>query len=139
MARERFVDLAEELAQRDRALVGRLEEAREAAVRLREVAADALDAFRRTAHAQRAQHLADIEVSPVEPDGKHIDCVQICIRRGLWEALVVARAGAKVTLVGPFRRGKAEQPCHDFELAGERVERGVEDLVEALIRQASER
>jgi hypothetical protein len=139
MARERFMELAEELAQRDRALAGRLAEAREGAVRLREVAADALDAFRRTAHARGAQHLADVDVSPVEPDEKHVDCVQICIRRGRWEALIVTRAGPKVTLVGPFRRGKPEQPCNDFELAGERVEQAVEDLVEALIRRASER
>jgi hypothetical protein len=133
------MELAEELAERDRALAGRLEEAREAAVRLRETAANAVDAFRRTAHARGAQHLADVDVSPVEPDDKHVDCVQICIRRGRWEARVIARADAKVTLVGPFARGKPEQPCRDFELAGERVEQGVEDLVEALLRQASER
>jgi hypothetical protein len=136
--RERFVRLAEELAARDRLLVSRLEEVREAAVRLREVAAEAVDAFRRTVHAEGAQHLADVEVSSVEPDEKHVDCVQVRIQRGRWEALVVAKAGGKVTLVGPFRRGKTEQPCRDFELSGKQVEEGVEGLVDALIRQASQ-
>jgi hypothetical protein len=137
--RERFVRLAEELAVRDRSLVARLGEVREAAVRLREVAADAVDAFRRAVHAEGAQHLADLEVGSVEPDEKHVDCVQVRIRRGRWEALVVAKAGGKVTLVGPFQRGKPETPCQDFELSGKPVEQGVEDLVDSLIRQASER
>ncbi len=136
--RERFVRLAQELAARDRPLATRLGEAREAAVQLREVAAEAVDAFRRTVHTEGAQHLGDIEVSPVEPDEKHVDCVQVRIRRGRWEALVVAKANGKVTLVGPFRGGKPEKPCEDFELSGKQVEEGVEGLVDALIRQASE-
>jgi hypothetical protein len=68
-----------------------------------------------------------------------VDCLQIRVRRGRWEALVVAKAKRKITLVGPFRSGGEEGPCHDLALDDPLIVGRVEDLVEALIREASER
>ncbi len=139
MPYERFSRLAEELAGRDRDLSAELEQARKAASRLRDVMAAAIEVFRSRVKERGAAHLANVEVGPVEPDDKHVDCVQIRLHRGRWEAVVVANASGKVTLVGPYRRGKPERPCADHLLAGEEVERAAEDLVERLIREASER
>lgn len=139
MIQERFSRLGEELARRDRGLAPKLEAARKAAERLHGIVVEAIETFRRTARERGAAHLAHLRVGPVEPDDKHVDCVQVRVQRGAWEALLVAKAMGKVTLVGPYRRGKPERPCVDFALSGEEVERGAVDLVEALIRQASER
>jgi hypothetical protein len=134
---ERFARLAQELASRDRGLPSRLGEIREPAHRLRGLAANAVRAFRQAAREQGAWHLVDLHVGPVEPDEKHVDCLQVRIQRGRWEALVVVKAKGKATLVGPFRRGGAEGPCSDFALDDPAVGRSVEDLVEGLIVKAS--
>jgi hypothetical protein len=139
MTHERFVRLAKELAERDRDLAAQIEEARKGAARLRDVIAEAVEAFRGEVRDRGSAHLANVTVGPVEPDGKHVDCVQVRVQRGRSEALVVAKAEGKVTLVGPYKRGKPEKPCVDYPLVGAEVERGAEDLVEKLIREASKR
>jgi hypothetical protein len=136
---ERFEKLAETLARRDEELGAGLEEAREAAERLRGLADAAVEGFRRAARARGAPHLAHLEVGGVEPDEKHVDCVQFGVRRGRWEALCVAKASGKVTLVGPFKRGKTEKPCLDVPLHGAQTESALDDLLLRLIEQASER
>ncbi len=78
-------------------------------------------------------------MSGVEPDEKHVDCLQFRIARGRWEALCVVKAKGSVTLVGPFKRGKTEKPCSDQPLRGAAVESALEELVTRLIRVASER
>ncbi|MEE8558248.1 MAG: hypothetical protein V3T14_10225 [Myxococcota bacterium] len=139
MGRDRFVRLAEEFAARDRDLVPRIATLWDACERLRSVAAAAVEAFAETARSRGTPHLADLVVDPVEPDEKHVDCLQVRVRRGRWEGLLLAKSKGKVTLVGPFRRGDPEKPCRDFALTGAEVEMGVEDLVEELIRRAMER
>lgn len=142
MAANRFRELAGELAARDAGLDAALGEVRTAASGLRARAAEAVETFRCAAIAHGAGHLAGIEVGPLEPDDKHVDCLQFRVARGRWQALCVAKAraeGPKVTLVGPFKRGKPEKPCRDFALRGPDVERGLDDLLERLIREASER
>ena len=136
---QRFEKLASELATRDRDLPLAITEARVAAVELRERAEAAVEAFRQTARKEGADHLADIRVGPVEPDEKHVDCVQFRVWRGRFEIICVAKAEGAVRLVGPFRRGKSEKPCLDQPPRGEAVERALEELLEKLIREASER
>lgn len=136
---ERFEKLAEALAERDADVSAGLGDARAAAEQLREVAQAAVEAFCRAARARGAAHLAHIDVSGVEPDEKHVDCVQFAVRRGRWEALCVAKASGKVTLVGPFKRGKTEKPCRDMPLRGDGTEHALAALLERLIEQASER
>ena len=139
MATDRFSELARELALRDRDLAARLERARARAAALREWAEHALQGFRDVARDAGAAHLAHVEVGPVEPDEKHVDCVQFRVWRGRWELVCVAKASEKVTLVGPFARGKAEKPCADFPLDGRAVEQGLADRLLQLLRIASER
>ena len=142
MQRERFEALAVELAERDRGLDQLLARVRDGALELRARAEAAMDAFRVKATAAGAEHLTQFELGPVEPDEKHVDCLQFRVSRGRWEIICVAKAAApepKVTLVGPFRRGKPERPCSDHPLTGKGVERALEDLLLVLIREASER
>jgi hypothetical protein len=139
MGTERLRKLAEELAARDAELAPRLAQAREAAERLNHVARVAVEDFRQTALERGAEHLTRIAVGPVEPDEKHVDCLQFRIARGRWEAICVVKAEGRVTLVGPFKRGKPEKPCADHALSGEAVEDGLEDLIAQLITSASER
>jgi hypothetical protein len=139
MATQRLIELAERLAERDRELSESLGRAWDCARDLQEKLATAAEAFRQTVRERGAEHLANVEVGPVEPDQKHVDCVQFRIARGRSEALCVVKAAGKVTLVGPYKRGKKEKPCVDFPLGGAEVESGLEDLLATLIEKASER
>jgi hypothetical protein len=139
MGTERFQKLAEALAARDSDLAPRLAQAREAAERLNHVAQVAVGAFRDAALERGAEHLTRVEVGPVEPDEKHVDCLQFRVARGRWESLCVVKAEGRVTLVGPFKRGKPEKPCSDQAPRGEAVEGALEDLIVRLITSASER
>lgn len=134
----RFRKLAEELAARDPGLAARLREVREAARTLRELAFQAVEAFRERAAELGAPYLGNVEVSGVEPDEKHVDCVQFRISRGRTELLCIAIAAGegKMRLVGPFKRGKSEGPCADAPLSGPEVERALEDRIERLLREA---
>ena len=136
---KRLQDLARKLAARDRDLGPGLEAARKGAERLRAHAARCVEAFRATARSEGAAHLAEIEVGAVEPDEKHVDCVQFKVWRGRLEIVCVAKAKGTVTLVGPYKRGKTEKPCTDFALDGQDVERNLEDLLVDLITVASQR
>jgi hypothetical protein len=136
---ERLVDLAERLAERDRELGEPLGRVWGAVRELRDQVAAAADVFRGTARERGAEHLANLEVGPAEPDEKHVDCVQFRIARGRFEALCVGKAKGSITLVGPYKRGKPEKPCVDFPLGGPEVERGLEELLLALLEAASGR
>jgi hypothetical protein len=135
----RFRKLADELASRDPGLTVRLRDARDAARDLRELAFEAIEAFRERSAEIGAPYLGHLEVSPVEPDEKHVDCVQFRVSRGRTELLciAIASAGGKVRLVGPFKRGKSEGPCADAPLRGPEVEHALEDRVERLLREAA--
>ena len=135
---ERFEELARELAAQHPGLAAELAEVHEAAEHLRDLAHAMLEAFKRVARAADAEYLTQLEVGPVEPDEKHVDCIQFRVARGRWEFMCVVKAKKTVTLVGPFCRGKPEKPCSDHPLRGEQVERALEDLLAHLIRAASE-
>ncbi len=139
MDTERIEQLARELAARDAGLTPALQDVREAAEQLRGRALALVEAFKQVARDSGAPHLAHLEVGPVEPDEKHVDCIQFRVTRGRWEVVCVGKTKGDVTLVGPFRRGKPEKPCADYPLRGEEVERALEDLLLRLIRAASER
>jgi hypothetical protein len=135
----RFRKLADELAGRDPALTLRLRDVRDAARELRELAFEAVEAFRERAAEIGAPYLGHLEVSPVEPDEKHVDCVQFRVTRGRLELLCIAIAQdpGKVRLVGPFKRGKEEGPCEDAPLRGPAVVKALEDRIEQLVREAA--
>ena len=135
----RFKRLADELAARDPGLALRLRDVRDAARGLRELAFVSVEAFRERAAEIGAPYLGNLEVSEVEPDEKHVDCVQFSVRRGRLEVLCIgiAREPAKVRLVGPFKRGKEEGPCADAPLRGAEVEKALADRIEQLMREAA--
>jgi hypothetical protein len=136
---QRFRTLAEELAAREPDLPAQLGRAREAAAALRESALRAVEAFRSRAAELGAPHLSNIEVSPVEPDEKHVDALQFKIARGRLELLcvAVARGAGKMRVVGPFQRGKQEGPCAEAGLTGPEIESLLEERLAALVRKAS--
>jgi hypothetical protein len=136
---DRFRELADELAARDPKLVQRLRDVREVARGLREGAYGAIEAFRERAAEIGAPYLCNLEVSEVEPDEKHVDCVQFKISRGRLELLciAIARDGGKLRLVGPFKRGKVEGPCAEAPLRAPEVEEMLADRIAALMREAA--
>jgi hypothetical protein len=139
MDAQRFRKLAEELAAREPDLPARLARARQAATALREAAARAVEAFRSRAAELGAPHLLNLEVSPLEPDEKHVDALQFRISRGRHELLCVAiaRGEGKMRVVGPFKRGKQEGPCAEAGLTGSEIESLLSERLEALVREAS--
>jgi hypothetical protein len=142
MADESFADLRElarELASRDSGIGDSLATAHAAAVRLRERALAAVEAFRDEAASRDATHLARVEVTGVEPDAKHVDAWQLHVRRGRWEIACIAKARGDITLVGPYKRGKPENPCREVPLDGPELERGFDALLLAMLREASSR
>ncbi|MBW2279952.1 MAG: hypothetical protein JRG76_03740 [Deltaproteobacteria bacterium] len=142
MAEESFAPLralARELADRDRDLPDSLAEARAAAERLRERAVRAVEAFCDEARERGAEHLGHIDVGAVEPDDKHVDAVQLRLRRGRWEIVCVAKACGQVTLVGPYKRYKAEKPCLDVAFDAPELEASFDGLLLELLREATAR
>ncbi len=135
----RFRKLADELASRDPGLTVRLRDVRDAARDLRELAFEAIEAFRERAAEIGAPYLGNLEVSAVDPDEKHVDCVQFRISRGRAELLciAIAQGPGRVRLVGPFNRGKEEGPCADAPLRGPEVVKALEDRIEQLVREAA--
>ena len=135
----RFEQLAASLADRDHDVSKSLEVVRPALGELRDRALDAVDAFVRVARERGGVHLTDIAVSPVEWDEKHVDCLQFKVMRGRWELTCVGKARGVVTLVGPYRRGKPEQPCAELPLPGPQADAALDDRLLALLREASAR
>ena len=115
-----------------------LADLRESAEALRELANASVQAFVRRAGELGAEHLTRMEVSPVVPDEKHVDCLQFTLSRGRWElvCVAIAKGEGKIRLVGPFKQGKSETPCLDLPLRGAEVESALADGIESLIRQA---
>ena len=138
MSQKRFEQLAAALARRDRELARELEPVRRALESVRETLGTSVRTFVETARAAGAEHLAHVEVGPVEPDEKHVDCLQVKVRRGRWEIVCVGKTRGVVTVVGPYRRGKPEQPCRDHAFGAEAID-GAQDVLLELLRGASER
>lgn len=95
-----------------------LDRARSCASSLHEEIADALERFHAGAAEAGAPHLA-VELSGIRPDDKHLRAVEFDLVRGRHRAIVVAKSRGELTLVGPFRAGKAEGPCLSFPFEAE--------------------
>ena len=88
----------------------RLRDVRDAARDLRELAFEAVEAFRERAAEIGAPYLGNLEVSPVEPDEKHVDCVQFRVARGRLELLVHRdRAAARARCAWSARSSAASR------------------------------
>lgn len=90
-----------------------LEDAQKRCEALRALVVDAVEAFHAAAAAAGAPHLR-VEVTPVRLDDKHVRAIAFEVRRGRHVGVVTVKSRGEVTLVGPFRSGKTEGPCHTF-------------------------
>jgi hypothetical protein len=111
--RKRLAAAGETLGAREASHRQALEEARACVESLHRVVADALGGFHEAAAAAGAPHLR-IELSEPRLDEKHVRAVEFEVRRGRHAGIVTVKSRGEVTLVGPFRSGKAEGPCRTF-------------------------
>jgi len=138
-ATEPFEQLARELAERDRECAAELPSIERALARLRAAAEQRIGAFVETAGGLGAKHLVHVEVGPVEPDEKHVDCLQFKVRRGRHEVVCVGKSRGVVTLVGPYRAGKPERPCQEHPLPSPEADRALHALLLQFLREATGR
>ncbi len=129
--------LARELAERELSHAEGLASARERAEELRAIVARAIDRFHVGLAEAGGSELA-VSVSPVRPDDKHLRSYQFDLGRGRYHAIVTVKSRGEVTLVGPFRVGKAEGPCRSFPLgSSEEFENALADFVVAFVEDAA--
>jgi len=115
--------------------------------------ADALEAAwtcARSLHGRVAAGLAHYHaaVQPAAPqlavtlgeprvDDKHLHAVEFELARGRHRAVVTVKSRGEVTLVGPFRLGKAEGPCRSFPIGADaEIESAMGDFLCAFIEAA---
>jgi hypothetical protein len=133
----RLEALGKRLGEREATHREGLEQARACAEKLRARIHEAFERFHAAAARAGAPHLK-IELSEIRLDDKHLRAVEFDLLRGRHKAIVTAKARGEVTLVGPFRVGKAEGPCLSFPIDAER-ELGVALLafLERFVEEAS--
>jgi hypothetical protein len=135
--REHMGALGRELADAEREHAPGLARARAAAQTLRGIVAEALSAFHEAARAAGAPQL-EVVLGPTRTDDKHLRAVQFDLRRGRHEAIVTVKSRGEVTLVGPFRQGKAEGPCKSFPVDAEaEIETALVEFLTQFLREAA--
>jgi hypothetical protein len=116
---------------------GALAEARERCDELRELVADAVGEFHAAAGDAGAPHL-QVDVGPVRLDEKHVRAMEFEVRRGRHAGVVTVKSRGEVTLVGPFRTGKAEGPCRTFPWDAEpEIRAALGDFLERFLDEAA--
>ncbi len=110
---ERMAAAGRELGAREAPHRAALDTARQRCLALHEHVCAAVDAFHAAAAAAGAPHLR-IAVGDPKLDEKRVRALEFEVRRGRYVGLVVVKGKGVVTLVGPFRRGKPEEPCRSF-------------------------
>ncbi len=134
---DRFERLGRTLGEREAAHARKLEEARACVEKLRATVASALEDFHRAARAAGSPHL-EIGLSDARIDDKHVRAVEFELFRGRQRAIVTAKSRGEVTLVGPFRKGKAEKPCRSFPFdAHQELRDALGDLLEQFLEEAA--
>ncbi|MFQ5701124.1 MAG: hypothetical protein ACE5HU_04705 [Acidobacteriota bacterium] len=141
MRTDRIESLARDLAARDRDRITARRRAADRAQALHDVTVTAIGRFAEAVRRGGAGHLDLLRVDPVEPDDKSVRAFQFAVRRGRFQALVICKDRDEVMLVGPFKRGRTEEPCRTLHLAGDgdhttAVEQALEQLQVDLIRES---
>jgi len=137
-------DLATRLAELGRALGEReaghgkdLARARGCAEQLRATVSAALERFHAAAAEAGAPHLR-IALGDIRLDDKHLRAVEFDLTRGRHKAIVVAKSRGELTLVGPFKAGKAEGPCLSFPFdADDEIQRALGTFLERFLEEAA--
>jgi len=134
---DRLESLGRSLGEREAAHSEALQRARDCAAELREHVAAALGRFHAASEKAGAPHLR-VEVGELRVDDKHLRAIEFELRRGRHRAIVTAKSRGEVTLVGPFRAGKAEGPCKSFPFeAQEELHRALGDFLERFVEEAA--
>ena len=130
----RIEEAARKVAAREAGREQARRQAREHAEWLRDRMTTLRARFVETASAAGVSHLDLIDITPVEPDDKSIRAFQFKIRRGRYEATIVSKDRGETMLVGPYKRGQDEGPCHPIHHEGVEPDReGLADQLESLL------
>jgi hypothetical protein len=79
-----------------------------------------------------------VGVSAPRLDDKHAHAIQFDLERGRHRAIVTVKSKAEVTLVGPYRAGKAEGPCRTFPFsAADELDDALGDFLERFLEEAT--
>ena len=133
----RLHEVGRKIGAREAAHRDALATAREVADRLRAKVAEAIEGFHVGAEDAGAPHLR-IDVGEPCLDHKHARAVQFELCRGRCKALVTVKSRGDVTMVGPFRQGKAEGPCRTFPFGAEvEIDAALGDFLERFLEEAS--
>ena len=133
----RLENLGRTLGEREAVYARDLEAARGQADALRVRVEEALERFHAAAGRAGAPHLR-IDLSEVRVDDKHLRAVEFDLTRGRHKAIVVAKSAGKITLVGPFSRGKTEGPCKTLPFASKaEISTALGDFIAAFIEEAA--
>lgn len=132
---ERLAELGRRLVAREQPHDAALEAAWGCATSLHGRVARALDHYH-AAVSDVAPRLA-VQLSELRIDDKHLHAVEFELSRGRHRAVVTVKGRGEVTLVGPFKHGKAEGPCRSFPTAAEaEIENAMGDFLCTFIEAA---
>jgi hypothetical protein len=114
-----------------------LARARAMAEQIRGQVAAALERFHDAVSDAGAPHLR-VVLGDIHLDDKHLRAVEFDLTRGRYKAIVVAKSRGEITLVGPFKVGKAEGPCLSFPFdAREEIQRALGAFLERFLQEAA--
>jgi hypothetical protein len=134
---ERMDALAAAVVAREARHADELQRAREKAEALHGRVAMAVDRFNAAISRGGVSGL-HVDVSPPRLDDKHTHAIQFDLERGRHRAIVTVKSKAEVTLVGPFRAGKAEGPCRTFPFSeNAELDDALGDFLERFLEEAT--
>ena len=114
---ERIEALARDLARRESKHAEDIEKAHYKAHELHRQVDAAITCFNEAVNV--AIPYLEVSVSAPRVDDKHLHAVEFDLQRGRHRAIVTVKSKGEITLVGPFRSGKAEGPCRSFAFGAE--------------------
>jgi hypothetical protein len=125
------------LAEREASHAQGLAAAREKAIELHGRVEAALAHYHAAIEAAGAAHLR-VELTPPRLDEKHVRSYEFDLRRGRHRGLFVLKSRGELTLVGPFRTGKAEGPCRSFPVGADaEIESALVEFVSSFLEEAA--
>jgi len=134
---ERLSELGRVIGERESAHCAGIMKARNCVEGLRDRVEKGLDAFHIAVSKAGAPHL-EIALSEIRTDDKHLRSVEFEMIRGRYKAIVTGKSRGDITLVGPFRIGKAEGPCRTFPVdATEEIDSALVTFLEQFLEEAA--
>ncbi len=129
--------LGKTLGEREAAHAADLDAARRKAVELHARVDAALVHYHTAIDRAGASHLR-VQLTEPRLDEKHVRSYEFDLRRGRHRGLFVLKSRGELTLVGPFRTGKAEGPCRSFPIeASAEIEFALVEFVSSFLEEAS--